>query len=128
MEKKIEDFLHLYFGCDCEIAVIVPGQELSWERDKLNIRWMHGCLNKLVEVKPILRPLSDMTEEEKKEIGFEAFHMLRSDLGERNLPARNLSCMWAARQTAYLLSRSFDLFNLIPEGLALDSTQQPITQ
>lgn len=70
---------------------------------------------------PILRLLSSMTEEEKKEVGFAGFQALRETFGEPALPAKYISCMWAAKQTTYLLSKHFDLFNLIPDGLAIDA-------
>jgi hypothetical protein len=63
--KKIEDYLHLYFRCECMEAIVVPGQELNFEhRPVLDIRYLFNAYNNLSIVKPILRPLSDMTEEE----------------------------------------------------------------
>lgn len=70
--------------------------------------------------KLILRPLSDITDEEKKRIGFDAYKVLR---GSNSLPAFSESKVWAAEQTAFLLSKHFDLFGLIEAGLAIDATK-----
>jgi hypothetical protein len=141
MEKKIQDFLHLYLGCDAQVAVIVPGQELSWEPDKLNIRWLHGSLNKLVEVKPILRPLSDMTVEEAIELAklsewedhFNEVETKRtryddivvtwqgSNEGREEFNATG-NVFYCSDQFQWLLSNHFDLFHLIEDGLALDKS------
>jgi hypothetical protein len=73
-------------------------------------------------VVPILRPLDSMTEEEAKYI-IDNYFFGSIDL-ERdekkfaiNIVTRLSQQMEVAR---YLLSRGFDLFNLIPDGLALN--------
>jgi hypothetical protein len=67
-------------------------------------------------IKPILRPLSDMTEEESKEIGFwGVWHDV-----EFNALAWD-DVHWSPEDFRILLSHHFDLFNLIPEGLAIDA-------
>jgi len=148
-ERKIQDYLHLYLGCDAQIAVIVPGQELSWEPDKLNIRWLHGSLNKLVEVKPILRPLSDMTEEEidwwwkyMRKLPNEELEEAVWTTELNGEPCEPHWTLWSKTRTMgarcgytldifgkfepddflWLLKNHFDLFHLIPSGLAIDST------
>ena len=57
MNKDIKDYLHLYLGC------MVQHPALSNPRE-LTASWMVSLIDKGIEVKPILRPLSDMTEEE----------------------------------------------------------------
>lgn len=68
------------------------------------------------ECKPILRPLSSMTDEEQIE--------LKSI--QENGPILDLNHIMLPNQTfkrgLYLLSRHFDLFNLIPTGQAIDAT------
>lgn len=63
MDKKITDYLHLYLGCEVEwwngsgVYVLDPYYLSEIAEDDL---WE--------KTKPILRPLSDMTEEEMKEL------------------------------------------------------------
>ena len=68
------------------------------------------------DVKPILRPLSDMTIEEKND------PVWTKTVDFRIVDAPTL-IRYCAPQFAYLLSRGFDLFNLIPAGLAVDKTK-----
>jgi hypothetical protein len=85
MEKKLEDYQHLYKGIE------------------------------LIDGKLPLRPLSDMTEDEMTKI--EKFYGKYAGKGlEERLNTD-------AEITRYLLSKHFDLFNLIPERLALDKTK-----
>lgn len=138
--KKIEDYLHLYLGCTVwdsyndrkgklvkvsTVGVGVLGTSVVWEFE-------------FSEIKLILRPLSDITNEEVKEFAnWEAGMTLvkfKSDelmlelqylnIGERETTFYHY--YWrqiSARQFHYLLSKGFDLFNLIPEGLAIDKTK-----
>ena len=103
MEKKIEDYLHLYIGRECKY------QEHNEKSD-----WCIGKItpaiitpNRIHSVKPILRPLSDMTEEEKNE-----YLLTGTDSSTR--------FEHNARRTQYLLSKGFDLFGLIDAGLAIN--------
>lgn len=118
--KQLKEYLHLYLGCE-----IMNGID-----DKIRVLKSSNLdtyiYTKVGNPKILLRPLSDMTEEEKEQIGFSAFEILRkNEFGDKVLPARNISAMWAAKQTAYLLSRHFDLFGLIESGLAIDKTLTP---
>lgn len=62
------------------------------------------------QVKPILRPLSDMTEEEEK-----ATQAIVNEIG--------FGYELGASITRYLLSRHLDLFGWIDAGLAIDKTK-----
>lgn len=64
MEKNIKDYLHYYFDCECVEAMIVPGQHLSWDESKITSRTLFNVHQKLSEVKPLLRKLESMSEEE----------------------------------------------------------------
>lgn len=59
----------------------------------------------------LLRPLSEMTEEEEKELGEIKYDVIRFNVAIH------------AEKTVYLLSKSFDLFGLIDSDLALDITK-----
>lgn len=102
MEKKIEDYLHLYIGVKLERGGIVTHKLLAAADE--------AAFDAYLDFKPILRPLASMTEAETKEY--------------KDLFLEHPDCY---EKTRWLLSKGFDLFNLIPEGLALDSTPQPIT-
>lgn len=62
--KKIEDYLHYYYMGLCEEAIIVPGQDALFVPGIISVRTIYNVAAKLSIVKPILRPLSDMTKEE----------------------------------------------------------------
>jgi len=101
MDKKIEDYLHLYLGCDV--------RHNNGSIVKMNSIALNNMLNnkyEMQEYKPILRPLSDMTEEEKIEV---------RKFDKVELPHFEL--------TRYLLSKHFDLFGLIEAGLAIEKTK-----
>jgi hypothetical protein len=105
-----------------------------------------------VKVKPILRPLSDMTEEEMKELYFIVF---RRNFVGNNISHRDIGkeldryVLWSGLERLFIyangdigadcdlsyypvnqpivfkwmLSKQFDVFNWIPKGLALDKTK-----
>lgn len=65
------------------------------------------------DIKIFLRPLSDMTDEEKEtEIIANPWHTTH----------RQKQAYREAERTLYLLSKHFDLFGLIDAGLAIDKT------
>lgn len=170
MSKQIKDYLHLYLGCECKteegkvgwfsgfdvcerdysitmITVRFPGQSEEWT-----------VLNDNEEcdrIKLILRPLSDITNEDYKAIGghgfggsstkelwldqFEQFEE-RPAFGQgkknevdkpqmvKNKVREGLQLKhytFSPEAFRYLLSKGFDLFGLIDAGLALDKTKQP---
>lgn len=186
MEKKIQDYLHLLIGCD----VLVQGEE----RTGILTGIMNGGYEceiqyrlldnphhleeepesaNYLDVKPILRPLSDMTDQEiitaskficaipnEKEFNYE-IQRCHNSVGarfwsgiftsgqyfsiwnEKNKPGGtgHVEVGWYSDQkidkrktrelwkvggchelTIYLLKQAFDLFELIPSGLAIGST------
>lgn len=104
--KKIEDYLHLYYGAELKFkrpddkiySIFKVGQE------ELGYRFS--------DMKLILRPLSDMTEEEGAEYTKKVTHGLSFMVGEHQAQSY-------AEATRYLLSNHFDLFGLIEAGLAI---------
>jgi hypothetical protein len=64
--KDIKDYLHLYLGGKVEIGATLPGVLLGVEGNAAFVKhFTEGriCMA-LKQIKPILRPLSDMTEDE----------------------------------------------------------------
>ena len=122
METKFKDVAHLYIGCElaiedserkCKLAGINYSDGFSIN-DEYNFRF-----KKYFPFKPLLRPLLDMTKEERDyvfsfEKGYDELKFIES-----------LSV--DAKITSYLLSKGFDLFGLIESGEAIDLTKTRIT-
>lgn len=113
---NIKDYLHLYLGCEVQVqsesekgkikilACVEPVSNKAWTES--------GNTHYIDLIKPILRPLSDMTEEEKRE----------ADLVRGNGDGCDNYAVPEAYEFKYLLSKHFDLFGLIEAGLAIDKT------
>lgn len=113
MAKKIIEYLHLYIGQDC--AFYAPGTTEEIPRNRVI-----KCLTPQVlcdymagiscwqAIKPILRPLIDLTEDEEEEIGL-----------NRVYPHTEFHPI----EFVYLLSKGIDLFGLIDAELAHDKTK-----
>lgn len=77
---------------------------------------------KISEIKPYLRPMSSMTEEEKKELQETIKSNPISPFGKLTNKCDNLTlcCAYGSRLLLdYLYSKHFDVVNLIEKGLAL---------
>jgi len=130
MKTKFSDVAHLYLGCRIKIG----------ESDKIeNIKMVSAfsiCTGtnfhevplwyKTSACKPILRPLSSMTEEEKEDL---KIVMGPSWSGENLLPiiesSRHLNLFFNKTNptvVAWLLKKGFDLFGLIESSQAIAST------
>jgi len=105
MNKELKDYLHLYLGCECKVYMPTIDFELPGCITELTI----NLLNTPFRFKPILRPLSDMTDEESNVTKWIKY----SDTGEIRYPPETF---------VFLLSKHFDLFGLIEAGLAIDKT------
>lgn len=174
--KKIEDYLHLYLGCDCYSYCEEGGEETIGKLNEIGVNKV-GLVDdncqyefKPWEVKLILRPLLDMTNEEADYFGWlcmdSQYHledetrvtqaeidtdlhkndngtMLDDDIeiyievtcrcyqgavvirkdgsitlyNEEDKADERIDGM--AFKIQYLLSKHFDLFGLIPAGLAI---------
>lgn len=128
MEKKIEDYLHLYFGCECEY--------MEEDDDKVQIVKLEGRIidNEFYWCKPLLRPLSSITEEENildeicVAIGVEPhlFYQAYADLililvkGDYENTSLYVSVFEMAEIIRILCKHGIDVFNLIESGLAID--------
>jgi len=125
MKKDIKDYLHLYLGCEIysrnvnEIIGKLEGVQGNIIHFRVRGVWYSP---KWVGYQLVLRPLSDMSEEEKKNISFDAYKVLRKEQS-RIATGTERAVTWAARQTEYLLKQGFDLFGLIEAGLAIDKTK-----
>ena len=192
MEKNIQDYIHFYLGVkgklsvryhngieeqevDAELNAVFNGDSHSFKCfDVDGKEWEHTMILPAKKFKPYLRPLSDMTEEEAKELVWlcmdnphlkdksyridkdeiqinvvpndggnmldaniqvyieidcrcwtgnlaiwnDGAFILREEDSDRNEPIPD-----TADKVRYLLSKGFDLFNLVSDGLALDKTK-----
>ncbi len=130
MEKQIKDYLYLYIGCNVKV-VSYPSHKFSDDAQLIGITpyeenvqvcyaengdidWINfGC------IKPVLRPLSDMTVEERREIAFKK--QVLDDINMRSSTDMDIFIM-CGDISRYLLKQGFDLFGLISSGLAIDKT------
>lgn len=113
MDKKIKDYLHLYLGCEAIITDVrndAPDEHWAAIGNRITIdtSFLHYISEGWISVKPILRKLSDMTEQENKEL--------------KKIKHSDVFIIKNAEITQWLLSKHFDLFNLIESGLAIDAT------
>lgn len=131
MEKQLKDYLHLYLGCDLwtgtgRVKLIAIQAECIPNTDFtvycLNGNIIHRCTMD-ENTKPLLRPLSSMTEEEGKILDAMAQQQHDNFTEIPNCKFFTGIRTKSADAFLYMLSRSFDLFNLIPDGLAIDSTK-----
>lgn len=158
MKTEFKEVAHLYLGCEVK-------ENSGLERTLFLKKVTNGNPSNIVEVgvalvswnmyfteiKPILRPLSGMTEGERKDLWFIVFNrafsgkeLFFNDNPERKSKARWVLMSgverlgvetgghvwadsdlqtWAHNQhdiTRYLISKHFDLFNLIESGQAID--------
>jgi hypothetical protein len=139
MKKEIRNYLHLYLGCEVqtprrvykksdnpvesvgksirEIGKLMD-MNLALEQGGVHFEGTHEM--DLVsfpfdQLKPILRPISDMNEKESDEwIRF--FYSEGEPDGGSRIPLDAIRTKW-------LLSKHFDLFGLIRDGLAIDATK-----
>jgi hypothetical protein len=112
--KQFNDF-HLYLNSLCRHSYVEqPDQFVMWYKltperfaklDDLSV----------AKVQLQLRPLSSMTEEE----AIEYFEVCSLKIGDYIGSGPDWVPI-SARSTKHLLSKGFDLFNLIPEGLAIE--------
>lgn len=154
--KEIKDYLHLYLGCDgivivnysvtpelktrevsCKLKGVVDDVVYVQCYDVDGIKWDNIDSFSSKTFKPILRPLSDMSDEEMKQCVLVKYNM-RNTLKTTNLignkiqwtasgfiPDGEIDLLNASSEIfRFLLSKHFDLFGLIESGLAIDATKQ----
>jgi hypothetical protein len=110
---KFADVAHHYLGCE----VVVDGA-------KTKLTAYHLEFQDFSTIKPLLRSLDSMTEDE-----FEEFKKLADGDCAEMVLIPSMSKVGETRlfktfnASAYLLSKHFDLFNLIPSGEAEDKNK-----
>jgi hypothetical protein len=116
---QLKDVIHFYLGC----RVVHPALK---NNRVLTAVWMQSLLDKGIDVKLILRRLSDMTEEECEEYGM-MYEQGKYDSQSLEFDCKiGLSAYYigtknAAERIRALLKAGFDLFGLIESGQAIDA-------
>lgn len=114
---ELKDVLHFYLGAECRMTKnsyhAVHELRLSADHpfrlDGKLLDYFTQPTTK-AELKPMLRKLSSMTEEEAIEVGV---GIVQRDLGMFNRP-------WSPQQFVWLCNKHFDLFGLIESNQAID--------
>lgn len=139
MKKELTaNILALYLGCEVEtpegLAKMCAVSELGFCAVLFATEIRKFAIN---QITPTLRPLSDMTEEEAREIyrmdfgsEFEVKDWMEENpalewiRGDNEVYREEIDIFIGSPEIwAYLLSRGFDLFGLIEAGLAKDKTK-----
>lgn len=155
MEKQLKDYTHLYIGCKCNLMGEWNGNDHHngpkvftlkgiYEQNGTMIAFCdteeeHNEVE-LFDVFPILRPLSDITFDEVKQLStivnnihckfddksIEASHIYTK---QRILEKGNKVCIFGplnndqmSEAVRFLLKQHFDIYGLIEEKLAINST------
>lgn len=114
--KNLNDYLHLYTGCKVEYEFTTINDKIELRTGRVwgivgsycHIETNYGfAVKKIVEVKPILKRTTNMTDPEIKAMPFKKYPNFEK-------------MVFTPEQTIYLLKLGFDLFGLIDAGLAID--------
>jgi len=143
---KFKEVAHLYIGCkvkypdsDDKMIVATLSGVNSQSFETTYSRKKKGCIGDYItsndgkqrghncyieNVKPILRSLSSLTEEEATEgLGYDNL-IYKPFKVCNNFSSRSV---FSAKEFVFLLSKGFDLFGLIESGEAIDATTQTHT-
>lgn len=128
--KQLKDYLHLYLGCEVQIEPSNLKELMKGPTTKgiLTIHLLYRWSMELHRLKPILRPLSDMTEEEWLQI--EQLFVMPDAWGYYGIkdnflidePQHRFSWKVVNDVLIELRRRSFDCDGLTEAGLAIDKT------
>lgn len=124
---KFKDVAHLYLGCECIIGDpswesqnispedVAPYTDPNFGKPIKTVMGLETIQHHLHHLKPILRPLGSMTEEEHEQWK-----------GVRFSDKMKLYPLYSDNDFnsfKWLLSKHFDLFDLIPNGEAIDKAK-----
>lgn len=128
--KRIKDYLYFYVPCKClrtdtnreMLLVGIDNYGENWHPDDKcvkfeGVEWKWSAVE--TYVKPILRPLSDITDDE-----LDLFEKIGSFSISGEFPLsykRKIKIKHQAEQLKFLLNLGFDVFGLIEEKLAISA-------
>ena len=135
--KQLKDYLHFYLGCEClledKVRVTLNGFENNHPVVLNKKDWQSARVNQMDLIKPILRPLSDMTQDEADVIWgildwneritgvaritdiIREFDVIEED----NDTTSNAHWGYLCKILPYILKYGFDLFGLHEAGLCV---------
>ena len=136
-QERLKEVIHLYLGCDCKIpkgiGKLVGVCEWASYVEFSKSKSAHSV--SVENVVPILRSLDDMTVEEAKEFckkegwgeNLENLVVLDGAI-EFSIKGTKQQCVsrftrMRPEMFAWCLSKRFDLFNLIPDGIAINAKE-----
>ena len=130
--------VHLFTNSKHHIRLLTISRDLDYDEQY----WINGLYD-IDEVKPYLRTLSSMTEEERKELlttvvgkkGSKYFQVLKNgsiddtdaatqELSRFNLHWINFDGTTTSNYIDWLNTNHFDYRGLIPKGLALEASEE----
>jgi hypothetical protein len=122
--KNIKDYMHLYLGNRAILNLHDEPEPYHVDVDGILIDMdMNAC-----SIQLILRPLSDMSEDEALEVAENILSLNGLNLDDWS--AKDIVSAYVEQwdrytpeETKWLLSKGFDLFGLIESGLAIDKTK-----
>ena len=111
---KIENYLHLYLGCDTNKGILAGIKDTTCFILSPNGEIIQQELNDTNKsIKPVLRKFSSMSAAESTELNNRGI-----SIGQRK------GYSFTPDAILYLLALRIDIFNLIANGLAIDSDQK----
>lgn len=112
MAKELKGYLNLYLGCEALIEGYTNRKDPFNYKGIINYQLLLESgqhYSSVKKITPILRPLSDMTEEEVQE--WEKINNVTQSPDVKQM----------AKEFHWMLSKHFDIFGLIEAGLALNA-------
>jgi hypothetical protein len=152
MEKKLQNYLYLYLGCDVlvdgkDIGKLIGYETRGFGTDDFMILYtvqlsekeddwtVYNDDEKMQRIKPFLRPLSDIQKEEvadlmrvdgfivKGNFSYSFFQIEFKDLYEVTHFKHLYIHQLDPNQFLFLLSKGFDLLGMIEAGFAMDKAK-----
>jgi hypothetical protein len=121
MKKELKDYLHYHIGCH-GISVSNPKLDLTitptFYADLMLLKY-----DQINDLKLVLRPFDDMTEEEYSDFQNISFSEDTKRWEYDEKAKMSIGEPTEFNRFAFLLSKHFDLFGLIEAGLAIDKTK-----
>jgi hypothetical protein len=139
--KKLEDYLHLYLGCDVQadgnhVGKLLGYSARGFKEDDVMVFYTVQMSDdeedwtvfnddiSMDRIKPILRPLRDMTEIEAEQCWKTIGRLKDEEIkGDQVIHYYRNADFFESSEFLFMLSKHFDLFGLIEAGIAIDKTK-----
>jgi hypothetical protein len=122
MTQEDKDLLLKYLCMALPYKVIIEyNNDSCVEKREMGLGSLHDFMFDNAEVKPYLRPISSMTEEEKEEVYHDCY-VVSIDFERRATDM--IAVPNAIKVVNWLLKNHFDIYGLIEKGLAIEVTKE----